>query len=409
MANDKRTVATIDKRPFFERALCFGVKHGLIDDARTRTIITDGAKGTVQVADHFGTSHLHADLDNARKRIVHLISLYLEDVSGGDLTRAAESLRDNGFLLHSRSGNEMLKKLHALPESTVIGDSKGQTLKEFQSERTLAKSFSLTAFKKERRRRQDNAAVIATAFWFADQMKVARSSLEFVSAETVIRTAILLRLDKGTSCPSRSEFARLVDTIRAKAQVRGTLAIPKSLLKDIPDIYQSIANDIRREMEKHDVPLLLNAEVDLGVLFNTFESRYFLRDSGLEDVDRFDAFVSKEWHKVTKGKEDPYSRMTIFMCLATGIKPKPAISETEAKSMVRRVRKEGFDSDAVATFIRDAAPFELKENLLSWWQEEFLPEAKEMLSDESDTKYDRGVRFLKEHCMVNVKGKSGEK
>lgn len=406
MVKETHNVATIDKRPFFERALSFGRTNNIIDAEKIQTIITDAAKGTVQVADHFGTSHLHADLDNARRRIVNLVSLFLEEYSGGDVHRAAESLRDNTFLFHSRSGNEMLKKLHAMPESTVIGDAKGQALKDFQNERTLAKPFTLSAFQKEKRHRQDIAAVITSALWFSDQMKVPRSALEFTAVDTVIRTAILMRFGKGERAPSRGEFAQLIDSIRTKAQARGTLKIPKSLLADVPEIHQEIANTIRREIEKHDAPLLLDRAMPLDVLFNEFESRYFIRNSGLEDVDHFDALVSKEWHKITKGKEDIYSRVTIFMCLATGIKPKPTISETEAKTMVRRVRKDGFDSAAVVAFINDAAPFELKETLVSLWEDEFLPEAEDRLLDDSDTKYERGVRFLKEHCIVSVKGKT---
>ncbi|MFD2273300.1 hypothetical protein ACFS07_25590 [Undibacterium arcticum] len=85
--------------------------HGIIDPAKCHAIISDGAKGTVQVADHFGTSHLYADLENARKRIVSLVSLYLEDSYGNDLEQAARSLQDNTLLFHSRSGNDMLKKI----------------------------------------------------------------------------------------------------------------------------------------------------------------------------------------------------------------------------------------------------------------------------------------------------------
>ena len=131
MTEHKQHIAIVDKRPYFEKALGFGVQHGIIDPIKRHAIVTDGAKGTVQVAEHFGTSHLYEDLDNARKRIVNLVSLYLEDHYGSDLESAARSLQENSFLFHSRSGNEMLKKLHAMPESTVYGDAIGQSLKDF--------------------------------------------------------------------------------------------------------------------------------------------------------------------------------------------------------------------------------------------------------------------------------------
>jgi hypothetical protein len=138
MSEQSHHVAIVDKRPFFEKALSFGMQQGFIDRQHCQTMIADGARGAVQVADFFGSSHLYVDLENARKRIVNLISLYLEHQYNGNLTRAAESLRDNTFLSHSRGGNEMLKALHAMPDSTVFGDVKSQPVKEFQDERTLA-------------------------------------------------------------------------------------------------------------------------------------------------------------------------------------------------------------------------------------------------------------------------------
>jgi hypothetical protein len=409
MTDSQQHIALVDKRPFFEKALCFGVQHGIIDSAKRAAIISDGAKGTVQVAEHFGTSHLYADLDNARKRIVNLVSLYLEDSYGNDLEQAARSLQDNSFLFHSRSGNDMLKKLHAMPESTVYDDIKGQSLKDFQNERTLAKPFSLSAYRKELKRRQDAAAIMAAALWFADDMGVAHSSLDFIAVETVIRTALLLRFGGDEQCTSRSQFARLVETVRSKVLASGKMRIPKTVLDDVPNEYKAIAEGIRREMEKHDAPLLLNTAMALDGLLNAFESRYFMRETGLEDVDNFDAFVSKEWREATGGKEDPYSRLTLFMRLATGAKPKTTVSDAEARTMVRRVRKNGFDSKAVSTFINRSAPFEIKQNLLSLWEEEFLPEATERLLDESDTTMVRALQFLDENCNVSTKVKNSKK
>lgn len=404
IADDNRNVATVDKRPFFEKALSFGMHNGIIDHATCDAIVSDGAKGTVQVANHFGTSHLHTDLDNARKRIVNLVSLYLEEHCGADLEKAAGSLRDNTFLFHSRSGNDMLKTLHAMPESTVYGDGNGQSLKDFQDERTLTKPFSLTAYRKERQRRQSIATTIAAALWFAGNMDIARSSLDFIAVDTVIRTAILMRLSGAEKCPDRSAFAQMIDAIRTKALARRKFQIPKKILDDVPVAYREIADGIRRDIEKHDVPVILNGAVALDVLLNMFESSYFVRQSGVEDVDNFDALVSKEWHKVTQGKTDPYSRLTLFMCIASGAKPKTAVTDIEARAMIRKVRKDGFDSDAVSAFIKRSAPFEIKENLLSLWEEEFLPDAQERLLDDSDTKYLRAMRFLNENC--NIKEKS---
>jgi hypothetical protein len=404
MSDPNRSVATVDRRPFLEKALCYGVQHGLIDPIKCQMIVQDGAKGTVQVAQYFGTSHIYADLDNARKRIVNLVSLYLEDQHADNLVRAAESLRDNSFLSHSRGGNEMLKKLHVMPELPVFLGSNAQGLKEFQDERTLAKPITLAAYRKELKRRQDNMSGIAAARWFAKDMGVPLAELDFVSADMVIRTALILRLcGKEGKCPSPYEFRQMIETLRAKALVSGKINLSKSMLDDIPQEYRPVVDGIKREIEKHDLRLLLNTAAALDEVLNEFKSCYFFRESGLEDIDQFDAFVSKEWLQLTKGKEDIYSRQTLFMCLAAGIKPKTTLSDIEAKAVIRQVREHGFDSVAVSALIKASAPIEIKQDLLAWWEGEFSAEAKERLMDQSRSKYNEALEFLRDNC--NIKNK----
>lgn len=405
MTENNRSIATVDKRPFFEKVLSHGVKNGIIDQERCRTIITDGAKGTVQVADHFATSHLYTNLDDARKRIVNLVSLYLEENFGADLAMAARSLRDNTFLSHSRGGNELLKKLYALPDSAIIGDVKAQSLKAFQDEHTLAKPFTLNAFRKERERRQEVEVALAASLWFADALGIPRAALDFTVAETIIRTALLAWREGMEKLSGRSQFAKLIDSVRTKAQAEGKLRIPKAVLDKVPEQYQGIASAVKRQIEKHDAPLLLAPELALDAIFHALESRYFVPESGLDDIDSFDAYVSKEWHQLTKGKEDPYSRLTLFICIAANMKPKTVLTDTEARTAIRQLRKDGFNSDAVTALIREAAPFEIKDNLLSLWEEEFLPDAQERLLDQSDAKYEIAMQFLKENCNIEVKKK----
>ncbi|HEY8023113.1 MAG TPA: hypothetical protein VIF60_01015 [Burkholderiaceae bacterium] len=404
MSDGNRNVATVDRRPFFEKALCYGVQSGLIDPIKCDMIMRDGAKGTVQVAQHFGTSHIYSDLDNARRRIVNLVSLYLEDQYGNNLARAAESLRDNSFLSHSRGGNDMLKKLHAMPELPIFLATNAQELKEFQDERTLAKPMTLAAYRKELKRRQENLTAIAAARWFAKDMGVPFSELDFVSSDMVIRTALLLRLcGKQAKCPTPIEFRKMIETLRAKAQASGKVKLSKALFNDIPQEHHPAVDVIRREIEKRDFPLLLDAAAALDEVLNEFKSSYFFRESGLEDVDQFDAFVSKEWLQLTKGKEDSYSRQTLFMCMAAGVKPKTTISESAAKSLIRQVRENGFDSAAVSALIKASAPIEIKQDLQEWWESEFSVEARERLTDEQGTSYIGALEFLRENCNVTSK------
>ena len=73
-----------DARPFFEKALAYGVQHGLIDAQKLEAINNDAPKGMVQIARYFGNEFLRPDLEKARERLVNLVSLHLEHATGGD-------------------------------------------------------------------------------------------------------------------------------------------------------------------------------------------------------------------------------------------------------------------------------------------------------------------------------------
>ena len=404
MATANHRLATIDRRPYFERALTHGVGSRIIDRIKCDAIVADAAKGTVQVAQYFGTSHLFAALDNARKRIVHLVSLYLEQQCGDDLDRAARSLQENSFLSHSRGGNELLKALHAMPESAVFDDGgQGQALKEFQDERTLAKPMNFAAYRKELARRDLNQRMLEAARWFAQDMRVSPSALDSVAAEAVIRTGLLRRLGRSDDCPNRPEFAALIVRLRDGLAGAVRLPFPKSLMAQVPSQHQAIAAAVRREIDRHDAPLLADLTRPLDAVLDMLDARYFLRDTGLEDVDAFDAFVSQEWKKLTKGREDPFSRQTVLLCLAAGVRPKTTLSVPEARALIRRVRTQGFDTVVVPEMINTSAPFSIRSDLLSMWDHEFFPDAQERLLDVADEKYIYAMQFMTENCNIRKK------
>ena len=394
-------VATLDKRPFFEKALAYGVHNRLIDAASCEAIIADGAKGTVQVAEYFGTSHLFTSLEDARKRIVHLVSLYLEEQCGADVEQAARSLREKSFLSHSRGGNELLKALYGMPESALFDvGTRGQSMKEFQDERTLAKPFTHAAYRKEMQRRQANSALQDAARWFAVDMGVLPSTLDAVAADAVIRTGLLRRLGKDRGCPDRQQFAHLIAALRRAGETSGKLKMPKAMLDEVPETHRAIALAVRREIDKHDAPLLTDTTLALDEVFDRLEGRYFLRETGLEDVDAYEAFVSREWQQLTKGKEDPYSRLTLFMCLAAGVKPKTTLSTSEARTLIRSVRQHGFQEAVVPALIKASAPYAIRADLLSMWEDEFFPEAQGRLLDKADEKFIYAMQFLSENCNI---------
>jgi hypothetical protein len=112
--------------------------------------------------------------------------------------------------------------------------------------------------------------------------------------------------------------------------------------------------------------------------------------------------VSAEWHKIMKGRIEPDARLTVFLCLAAGTTPKPTLSETAAKAMVRKLRAEGIDTKAVQKFIEQSAPYDLRESLHALWKDEFLLDAELALLDKSDTKYLLAMKFLRENCSITA-------
>ena len=81
-----------DARPFFEKALAYGVAHGIIDAAKLAAMNADAPKGMVQIARYFGSEFLRPELEKARDRMVNLVSLYLLESTGGDLHEAAVAI-----------------------------------------------------------------------------------------------------------------------------------------------------------------------------------------------------------------------------------------------------------------------------------------------------------------------------
>lgn len=409
-APSSSALSAYDGRPFFAKALAFGVQQGVIGKTTLEAMRVDGAKGMVQIADFFGTAYLRANLEQARDRLLTLASLYLEETSGGDLSKAAMSLRDQSFLSHSRGGSDLLKKLHAMPKSTLFGDHDVEPIKDFLGEWSLYGLRIVGAYRELLAARKESENSLAAAAWFAEKMGIARSTLAInstderylCSAEGVIRTALLLRLAKEHSCPNRADFARLVVGWRAKGIPPRTQKLLQTSDPAVPPAYRALEQSIGAQIVQYDLPHFLNPDLALDALMHRLEERYYLRPTGIEEVSEYDAMVSAAWTKVMKGKTEPDARLTAFLCLSANIPPKPSITETAARAVLRTIREHGFNHAAVLQFINDSAPFDLRDSLLELWQEEFVPFAEVALFEVRDVKLVAAMHFLKENCHITV-------
>lgn len=411
----KHSVAIVDDRPFFEKAVRYGLEHGLLGREQINKIEADAPKGIVQIADHFGTAYLRTDLETAAVRMANLISLYLEDYSNGDLHAAACSLRDNTLLSHSRGGSEMLKRLHAMPGETGLHPRRADPLEQkfFVNERTFAFPMSVANYRERARQCQANQMRIDFAHWLARQMSAKQDEYENFSAEEVIRSAMLVLFagPKSVEMPSKTQFVKLVESIRKKSFKPKQLAL-EAFLQDAPEAFKTLTRQSMQEFIDDSLPRLLSAEKSVDELLNAeMQGAFFIREMPDEDVFAYDKTVAREWVRITKGEaDDPAVLATIFLNIATGHPPKAAALLKEAKSIIESFRKNGFDSSAVTAFIDEHAPFEQREDLKAMWSQDLRPDAEIHLADNDpqmpDSYMDRALKYFKKNCVATWKGSS---
>jgi hypothetical protein len=415
MPSVKNSVAVVDVRPFFEKAVRYGLEHGILSPDHINKFAADAPKGIVQIADHFGTAYLRTDLESAITRMVNLISLYLEDFANGDPSIAALSLRDNSFLSHSRGGSEMLKRLHAMPRETSLHARKADPLaqKQFVNERSFAFPLSVAIYRAEVRLCQENQTRIDFARWLARRLNAKPDEYEDFSAEEVIRSAMLL-LFVGATClemPSKTQFIKLVETIRKKSFKPKSAAVEVFLL-DAPEEFKVLTRQSLQDFADSVVPRLKASDKSPDELLHAeSQGTFFVREVPEEDVVAYDKLVAKEWVRVTKGDaDDPAVLATIFVSVATGHPPKAAALLKDAKSIIAAFRTQGFDSAAVLAFIEAHAPFEQREDLKAMWLQDLKPDMEIHLADNDpqmpDSHMDRALKYFRQNCVANWKGSS---
>ncbi len=416
-------VALHDARPFFEKALQYGVQHGLIDQARLDTICADAPKGMVQIARYFGSEFLRPELEKAKDRMVNLVSLYLEHSTGGDLRKAAESLRDHSFLSRSKGGSDMLKALIATPQNSHFGMNErgGFTDKHIP---LLAKWSlrSLADYQAELAQRSQVALVIDAAVWLAHDLGLDADDLEDSGkdAEAVIRTALLANALGLTRMPDWVAFEKAVTTLRqasgvapaAKAPARKTARAPKpgsnpaaglalALPEDLPAEFRAVVEGVRQSVIA-DLPKILDASQPARKLFDqtpAFIGRYFWIEDGLSEVEHHDRSASEAWNKVTGGHTDDGSLLTLLLCVATGSPPKTLLTEKAAATLIRKIRKTGIDPERALQYLEQHAPAQHQEDYASLWRS-FIDEARATLQSDLDYALKDALALLRRECNV---------
>ena len=392
-------VALIDRRPFFEKALNHGLQHGIVNVAKLDTIAKDAPKGMVQIARYFGSEFLRPELEKARDRIINLVSLNLEWESDGDLNTAARLLQEHSFMSRSKAASDMLKALIVMPQNSHFGMNEHGAFND-QHIPQLAKwsLASLTDYRSELNRRQAVGQLIDAAVWMAEGLGLESEDLQDAGpdAEAVIRTALLMGTN-ASKMPDWVGFQKMILALRQR-KTPPTLRPPKGL----PPEYQELVERIRQAMLA-DLPKLLDKEVTPQKLFNqtpAFVGRYFWIEDGLAEVDDFDRQASAKWKQLTQGHHDDGSLLTLFVSLAVGVTGKTLLTEKKATSLIRKIRKNGWEPAVPEQFIRDHAPYELQADYQQLWAQ-FAEEAQTTLLSDRDYQLHDALALLRQHCNIS--------
>ncbi|MBY0454067.1 MAG: hypothetical protein K2Q11_04185 [Burkholderiaceae bacterium] len=406
-----------DDRPFFEKALTYGVQHGLISAEKLAAIAADAPKGMVQIARYFGSEHLRPELEKARQRIVNLVSLYLEESSHGDLRQAAQSLAEHSFLSRSKGGSDMLKKLIAMPQNSHFAMHERGGFTDDQI--PLLAKWSLkshAAYRAELARRLPVVQAIEAALWLAQRWGLDADDLEEAGtdAEAVIRTALLLHTvaPQAREWPDAVAFEKMIGALRQK---KGPLALawPQSL----PAPLHEAVEKVRRSVQA-DLPNLRDASQNVRALLqkSAFMGRYFWIEDPLSEVDHYHrSFAheepqqpgSKTWQRVTQGQEDEHALLTLFLYLSVGAakqyipSDKTTLTEAAATRLVRQIHKTGLHPERASAFIRSHAPSMHQDAWCQLW-EHFVEESRKTLCSDLDYQLHDALALLRRECHVGL-------
>lgn len=396
-----------DGRPFFEKALAYGLQHGLIDAARLDALNNEAPKGMVQIARYFGSEYLRPELEKARERIVNLVSLYLEESCGGDLHKAAQSLQEHSFLSRSKGGSDMLKRLIAMPESSHFGMS-GVA----DAQTALLAQWSLRShaeYQAELARRSAIGQAIEAALWLVRPFALDAGDLEEAGAdaESVIRTGLLLPAlaPQSTEWPNAPAFEKMVLAWRKK-KAAPTLSLPAALPEPLRDTVQSLLPGVQTDLAR-----LLDASQPMRPLLratSAFRGRYFLLEDPLAEIDHYHHALeedapaqppSRTWLRLTQDHDDEPSLLTLFLCLAAGAPRKTLLTEKTAASLVRKIRRTGLQPELATAFIDSHAPGAYRDDYRRMWHS-FLQESERTLRSDLDYQLRDALALLRRECNV---------
>jgi hypothetical protein len=394
-------VSHFDARPFFEKALSHGRQHGLIDAARLEVMAQEAPKGMVQIARYFGSEFLRPELEKARERLVNLVSLHLEDATSGDVHAAAVLLRDHSLLSRSKAGSDMLKALIVMPQATHFGmNERGGFTDRHIPQLARWSLASYAEYQAEFAARKRSATVVDAALWLADAYGLSADELQDAEpdAEAVIRTALLVGMTRRKELPDWVAFEKIIAAIRQKQRAAEALKLHANLPEEFRAVVESVRQSVLKDWSK-----LLDVRLGARKLFDqtpAFMGRYFWLEDALSEVDHHDRRRSAAWEKLTQGHSDDGTVLTLCLCVAASNTVKTLLSEKAAGSLIRKIRKSGWQPQLALDYLAQHAPEHLLPDFMKLW-DAFVTESQATLLSDRDAKLHDALALLRRECNVS--------
>ncbi len=407
------SVAAYDNAPFFEKVLKHAVQNNFIDQARLAEMINDAATGSLQIAEYFDEStHLRQNLEVSMRRMVSLVSLYLEDTTDGELDKAAQLLKDKPFRALSRGGSQMLKALYSMPEDEHFGSSRLDSEREFLK-KCLSKELSVAKYRQsfkdcERYKNQINLATL-----LVKKLGATASELNdmHASSQHVIRTSLLSlaygakkAMANKNKFPDEATLLEIFTSMRKEWALLGDVTSSSKFIEDVPIELQANIKATLQSIQNEDIPKIVNQSINLELVLNDLKhSKYFYLYDQLNEVSRFDKALAADWFSLIgntdAGSTDEDSLLlTLFLCVAAGVSHKTTLKVFEAKKAVLNIRENGLLQNEVLNLIKTAPQDDINQ-LMSLW-DEFIDEASPYLLDSSDENLHEVMSYLTDRCNI---------
>jgi hypothetical protein len=218
----------------------------------------------------------------------------------------------------------------------------------------------------------------------------------------VIRTALLTVATRGTKLPDWVGFEKMVAALRKKLGANPadfTISLPKNLPPEFRPVVEAA-----RQSVLGDAPKLLDASLPARKLFDqmpAFMGRYFWLEDALSEVDHHDRSTFGAWEKFTGGNSDDGSLLTLFFCLAAHAAPKTLLTEKSAATLIRKVSKAGFKSEAASDYIAANAPAQYQSDYAQLWSN-FADEARPVFKSDAVGSFEDALALLRRECNVQA-------